>query len=140
MKLIGDRCEFSTARHQQTDGKCERIIKVLKGTLKAYIAYAGNDWVDLLPLLEFNYNKTPNSTGFAPFQIDLGRIPEVPSDWIVNPDASMRIPVRKDMETFARAMRDIELIVQQRLRIAQDRQAKYYDKSRRTLALNVGDK
>jgi transposase InsO family protein len=139
MKLIGAECELSTARHQQTDGKCEHLIKVIKGTLKAYVSHAGDDWVDLLPLLEFCYNKTPNNTGFAPFQIDLGRIPEVPSDWVVTPDPQVRKTVRTDVTMFARAMKDIELIVQQRLRAAQDCQAKYYDTRRRTQTFAVGD-
>src|SRR4051794_14832228 len=44
------------------------------------------------------------------------------------------------MKAFAEAMKAIELIVQQRLRDAQDRQAKFYDKGRRMLVLKPGEK
>src|SRR5688500_6269002 len=82
-QMVGTTQELSTLCHQQMDGKCENAIKTVKRVLKAFVDYAGKEWVDLLPLVEFNHNATPNSTGVSPYEIDVGRIPSVTSltDW-----------------------------------------------------------
>lgn len=138
--LIGSKLELSTARHQQTDGKVERTIKTIKSVLKAYVDYAGTNWVDRLPQLEFNYNRTPNHTGFSPFYVDLGRDPLTPNEWVLKDNVS---PQNVDEHAIAKLASDfkaIELIVQQRLRDQQDIQQKYYDRKRRTIAFKIGDK
>ena len=61
------RC-LSTAFHPQTDGKTERQNQVLEHYLHYYIDYRQDNWVELLPLVEFTYNNTVHSSmGITPF-------------------------------------------------------------------------
>jgi hypothetical protein len=144
MKLCGIDQALSTARHQQTDGKCEKVIQTLKRMLKPYLNYAGDNWVDLLPVLEFNYNRTPGAMGYAPFEADLGRIPRLPAIYDAHHAQGAATPLddvdRQRLKLYADGMRDLEILVQHQLREDQEKQARAYDKRRRTQTFRIGDK
>jgi hypothetical protein len=100
--------------------------------LKAYLNYAGDNWVDLLPLLEFNYNATPNGSGVSPFEIDILRVPN---------DGSWRRPAQGDpalIVDLKEAADAIALVVRESLKEAQDRQARMTDHKRKHQAFQVG--
>ena len=135
--------ELSTARHQQTDGKCERAIKTIKQMLRPYLTYAGTNWVELLPLLEYNYNCTPNNTGMSPFEIDIVRIPKMDT-WSASDTTGERVRQLDGVETaqlrlLQESQEVVARIVQQTMKENQDRQARYYDQSRRAQQFKVGD-
>ncbi|TPX52906.1 hypothetical protein PhCBS80983_g06418 [Powellomyces hirtus] len=110
MRALDVKQALLLARHQQTDSKAENAIKTIKGIMGPFLDYAGFNWKGLLPTLQYNYNRTAQtSTGLSPFEIDLGRVP-----W--------------------------SRIMQQRLRDAQDQQVKYYDRKKHTEAYREGDK
>ncbi|TPX52843.1 hypothetical protein PhCBS80983_g06444, partial [Powellomyces hirtus] len=46
-KLTGIKHEFATARHQQTDGRVERMIQVAKFVTRKYLDYSGSNWQQL---------------------------------------------------------------------------------------------
>jgi len=41
--MLAIKSKLSTARHQQTDGKCERMIKTVKAMVKPYLNYTGDN-------------------------------------------------------------------------------------------------
>ena len=86
---VGTKPRLSTAFHPETDGQTENANASLKQFLRAYVNYNQNNWVDWLPLAEFEANSDRNaSTGVAPFLLTKGYIPrsglEPPSPWDVS--------------------------------------------------------
>ncbi|KAJ2925408.1 hypothetical protein H1R20_g11659, partial [Candolleomyces eurysporus] len=66
----------STAYHPRTDGLTERTNQTLETYLRAYCSYQQDDWVDYLPLAEFVFNNTENSsTKKTPFFANHGYHP-----------------------------------------------------------------
>lgn len=53
---------LSTSNHPQTDGKTERTIQILEDMLRTCVLENGRKWKDLLPLIEFAYNNTYQSS------------------------------------------------------------------------------
>ena len=66
------------AYHPQGDGQTERINQELEQFLRFFINQRQDDWDDLLPLAEFQYNNHIHSaTQNVPFLLDTGRIPRI---------------------------------------------------------------
>ena len=67
---------MSSANHAQTDGQTERTNKTLEQILRSFVNQAYTNWDSLLPLAEFAYNDSINSsTKLTPFQVDNGQNP-----------------------------------------------------------------
>ena len=140
-RLMDVKRDLSTARHQQTDGKCERAIKTVKSMLKPYLKYTGENWVDLLHALEFSFNSTPNRSGISPFEIDRGRNPrpcDIPADEKVKTKGLTPFD-KKYLELMQEGMKAIALIVQAELKRNQDKAAAYYDKKKNAETFKKGD-
>jgi len=75
-KLIGTKLKMSSAYHPQTDGSTERANKTVAQMLGQCINAKKTDWVAKLPAIEFAINSARSeSTGFAPFSLNSGRMP-----------------------------------------------------------------
>ena len=59
---LGITLRHSTAYHPRTDGLTERTNQTLETYICAYCSYQQDDWVDYLPLAEFVFNNTENSS------------------------------------------------------------------------------
>jgi hypothetical protein len=94
----------------------------------------GGSWDEHLPLAEFSYNNSYQSSLKAtPFEMLYGRKCRSPIRWF-EPESN------KDFERdFIKEKQDIIDIIQYRLKIAQSRQKSYADQKRRTWEPNVGD-
>ncbi|XP_060959262.1 uncharacterized protein LOC133030512 [Cannabis sativa] len=67
-KAMGNNLKFSTAFHPQTDGQFKRTIQILEDRLRACVMDFGGSWSKYLPLIEFSYNNSYQSTiGMAPY-------------------------------------------------------------------------
>ena len=81
MQLMRTRLNTSTAYHPQTDGQAERMNRLAGEVLRHFVCADQTDWDELLPMVEFAINSSPNrSTGFTPFYLNYGREPMVPAD------------------------------------------------------------
>ena len=58
----GTKLQLSTAVHLQTNKQSERIILVLEDMLRACVMNFGENWARRLPLVEFAYNNSYQST------------------------------------------------------------------------------
>jgi hypothetical protein len=77
-RLLGIRSFYSTAYHPQSDGQTERVNQELETYLRIFVNQRQSDWVDLLPLAEFQYNNHIHaSTQHTPFMLDSGRNPRM---------------------------------------------------------------
>jgi hypothetical protein len=80
-RLLGTRLLKSTAFHPQTDGATERANRTVGQLLRAMVDSDQSNWLDKLPLVEFAINSSIGaSTGYAPFEINYGRVPSMGLD------------------------------------------------------------
>ena len=126
----------STAWHPQTDGQMERVNQELDQYLRLFVNERQDDWYDLLPMVEFQYNNHVHSaTQQPPFLLDTGWLPRMGFEPQQNP--SSLETVNEFMEKMRMAIEEAKSTI----RKAQDDMKKYYDR-RRTPALvfKPGDK
>jgi hypothetical protein len=75
-RLIGTKLRMSSAYHPQTDGSTERANRTVTQMLRQCIQPNQRNWVSKLPAIEFAINSARSeSTGFAPFFLNFGRMP-----------------------------------------------------------------
>jgi hypothetical protein len=133
-KALGTKLHFSTAYHPQTDGQTERINQILEDMLRACILELKGNWDAYLPLAEFAYNNSyQSSICMAPFEALYGRKCRSPLCWTKLSERSIIGP-----EIVDQTSKQIENI-RNKLIIAQSRQKSYADKRRRPLEFEVGD-
>ena len=62
---------LSNAFHVQTNAQTERQNSIIKAYLSNFVNFEQNDWARLLPIAEFAYNNTKNtSTGHTSFELN----------------------------------------------------------------------
>lgn len=84
-KLVGTKLNMSTAEHPQTDGSSERFIGTIVGMVRARALTDPRDWDIWIGALEFAYNDSVHpATGFTPFQLSIGRDPNMPVTMMLN--------------------------------------------------------
>ena len=119
---LGTRLNFSTAFHPQTDGQSERTIQILEDMLRACVLDFHAAWDRSLPLAEFAYNNSfQTSIGMAPYEALYGRRCRTLLCWDEVGERKLDNP-----ELVDQAVEQVQLI-RQRMRAAQDRQKSYAD-------------
>jgi hypothetical protein len=77
-KALGVKSRLSTAYHPQTDGQTERTNQTLEQLLRGYLNYRQNNWVELLPVVQYAYNSSQHSvTGMSPHMALMGFQPQI---------------------------------------------------------------
>jgi hypothetical protein len=77
-RLLGIKIAASTAYHPQTDGQTERVNQELEQYLRLFVSERQDNWDELLPFAEFQYNNhIHSSTRQTPFMLDTGRDPRM---------------------------------------------------------------
>src|SRR3979490_1201062 len=77
-RLLGIRLAATTAYHPQADGQTEGVNQELEQYLRLFVNERRDDWDDLLPMAEFQYNNHVHSaTQQTPFMLDTGRHPRM---------------------------------------------------------------
>ena len=75
-RLVGTKLRLSSAYHPQSDGSTERANRTITQMLRQCVDPSQKDWVAKLPAIEFAINSARSeSTGFAPFFLNFGRMP-----------------------------------------------------------------
>jgi transposase InsO family protein len=68
------KLNFSLAYHPQTDGKTERVNKILEDMLRAYAQKDNQSWDKCLSYAKFSYNNNDQeSIKMTPFELLYGR-------------------------------------------------------------------
>ncbi|KAA3473690.1 polyprotein [Gossypium australe] len=81
-EALGTRSDFSTAFHPQTDGQSERVIQILEDMLRSCVIDFKGSWEDYLPLVEFAYNNSHQSSiQMAPYEALYGCRCRTPTCW-----------------------------------------------------------
>ena len=122
------------AFHHQTNGQAERTIQTLEDVLRAYILELKYSWDDHLPLIEFAYNNSyQSSIGMTPFETLYGRHCRSPVGWFEVGEVALL-----GLDLVMEALEKVRMI-RERLKLAQSRQKSYADLMRRDLKFQVGD-
>ncbi|KAH0681196.1 hypothetical protein KY284_022281 [Solanum tuberosum] len=133
-KNLGTQVNLSTAFHPQTDGQPERTIQTLEDMLRACILDFKGSWDDHLPLIEFAYNNSyQSSIKMSPYEALYGRKCRSPIGWFEKGEAALFGP-----DLVHQAMEKVK-VIQQRLETAQSRHKSYADVRRRGLEFSIGD-
>jgi len=75
-RLLGIHLSPSTAYHPQTDGQTERVNQELEQYIRLFTNERQDDWDELLPIVEFQYNNHVHSAmQTVLFLVDTGRLP-----------------------------------------------------------------
>ena len=79
---LGTKLNISSAYHPETDGQTERVNQVLEDLLKVYCMDRQYQWKTYLPLVEFAYNNSyQSSIKMAPFEALYGHKCRTPVSW-----------------------------------------------------------
>ncbi len=134
-EALGTQLYFSTAFHPQTDGQSERVIQVLEDMLRCCILEFEGNWEKYLPLIEFAYNNSyQSSIKMAPYEALYGRKCRTPLYWTELSEKKIHgVDLIQETKEKARLIRDS-------LKAASDRQKSYADLKRKEIEFQVGDK
>ncbi|GLB40105.1 putative chromo (CHRromatin Organisation MOdifier) domain containing protein [Lyophyllum shimeji] len=124
-RLLGIKLSTSMAYHPQSDGQMERVNQELEQYLRVFCSKWRDDWDDLLPEAEFQYNNHIHSaTKYTLFMLDIG--------W--NPRMGFEPrPLNSNNETaneFFERMKLVQEEAKVALAKAKDNMARYYDQRR----------
>ena len=124
--------DFSTA--SSTGGQTERTNQILEDMLRACALNFGGSWDEHLPLAEFSYNNSyQSSIKAAPYEVLYGRKCRSPICWY-------EVGGNKEFAPdYIKERQGIVDIIRDRLKIAQSRQKSYADQKRRTWEPAIGD-
>jgi hypothetical protein len=132
---LGTRLKISTAHHPQTDGQTERANRTLEDMLRHYVDRNQDDWDQHLTAAEIsNNNSVQASTGFTPYYLTYGEMPNFSSLNVLVPAirnnsvADMIQTLHRDIIAAGDCMTD-----------ARDRQTHYANQNRRELTFKEGE-
>jgi transposase InsO family protein len=81
-EALRTQINFGTAYHSENDGQTERTNQILEDMLHMYVMDQHKRWEEFLPLVEFAYNISYQSTiKMAPFEFLYGRPCQTPLSW-----------------------------------------------------------
>ena len=73
-QLLGIKLAVTTAYHPQGDDQMERVNQELEQYLRLFVNEQQDDWDEVLPLVEFQYNNhTHSATQQTPFMLNTGQ-------------------------------------------------------------------
>jgi hypothetical protein len=134
---MGTQLKFSSVFHPQTDGQTEVVNRSLGNLLRCLITNHHTTWDLLLPHAEFAYNSSVNrSTGLSPFEIVLGRRPQVPLDVTPLP---LHSPSSQGANEFAQHVQGIHAEVHRRLIVSAEKYKHHANPHQHVVSFEVGD-
>ena len=81
-EALGSRLHLSTTFHPKTDGQSERVIQILEDMLRSCVINLEGSWEKYLPLVEFAYNNSfQSSIQMALYEALYGRKCRTPLCW-----------------------------------------------------------
>ncbi|GKA21112.1 putative reverse transcriptase domain-containing protein, partial [Tanacetum coccineum] len=132
-EALRTRLDMSMAYHPQTNGQSKRTIQTLEDMLRARVLDFKGIWDVHLPLVEFLYNNSYNSSvRYASFEALYGRKCRSPIIWAKVGEGQM-IGSELVQETTEKISH-----IKDRLKAARDHQKSYADKRRKPLEFSVG--
>ncbi|KAA3466689.1 reverse transcriptase [Gossypium australe] len=134
-EALGTKLYFSTAFHPQTDGQSKRIIQILEDMLRCCILEFESTREKHLPLIEFAYNNSfQSSIKMAPYEALYGRKCRTALYWTELGENKIHgVGLIKETERKVKVIRD-------NLNVVSNHQKSYADLKRKDIKFEVGDK
>ncbi|KAA3466339.1 DNA/RNA polymerases superfamily protein [Gossypium australe] len=128
-ETLGTKLNFSTAFHPQTDGQSEQVIQIFEDMLRCCIIEFEGNWERYLPLVEFAYNNSfQSSIKIASYKALYGRKCRTPLYWTELSEKQIH-----GVDLKVKVIRDC-------LKAASHRQKSYADLKRKDIEFQIGDK
>ena len=139
----GSVMALSSAHHPQTDGQTEILNATIEQMLRAYVSSDKETWANWLSVLAYSYNSSVHSsTKYSPNFLLMGYNPRISTGAIVpeiDPPQRPFLP-SQSAEDFVETLEMHRTFAKDAIALAQDRQAKAYDKKRRPVqTMEVGE-
>ena len=137
-RVLGTDLRMGSGFHPESSGQIERFNQLLEQTLRCTVHQMGEgrNWVEMLPLIEFAINNTPNrTTGYSAFFLNYGFHPLHPLQLLHSVTDSYNESV---VSFLTRLQGDFDR-AQQQLRKARDQMQQQADQHRRQVEFQVGD-
>jgi hypothetical protein len=120
-RLLGIEGAKTTAYHSQADRQTEWVNQELEQYLRLFCSERQNNWADLVPMAEFQYNNHIHSSAQqAPFMLDCGQHPQMGFE----PQPSSRLELANE---FTNRMKCATEEAKAALTKAKDDMARYYN-------------
>lgn len=98
---------MSSVHHPQTEGSSEIMNRVVENYIRCYCSLNQDDWDALLPSAEFAFNSSKlDSTGYTPFELDLGWNPASPLDLLTQTPRNYAFGVDDLRQTLQASLED----------------------------------
>src|SRR6202789_1197539 len=124
-RLLGVKLAATTAYHPQGDGQMERVNQELEQYLRLFINQRQDNWDELLPFAEFQYNNQIHSATLqVPFLLDTGQVPRMGFE------PGQRHSHLENINEFKDRMKEAMDEAKAALTKSKDDMAKYYDRKR----------
>lgn len=124
-KDVGIKPNMSTSYHPQSDGQTERLNRCLEHYLRSMVSHRPHRWVHWLPLVEWWYNSTYNSSiKRTPFEAFYGILPR---QLCLTSDTRSAIGTVEEFQIQREAMNHL---LKEAIRSAQNKYKQYADKRR----------
>ena len=132
----GTKLAMTVSFRAQANGGTETHNRVIQDMLRAVVNDARSDWDLKLPTLEIAYNASRNeSTGFTPFELDIGMQPRLPIDMASRRDGN----TKPSLNEFLSNWEESWALAHKHIITAQARMKRSADGSRRDEQYQVGD-
>jgi transposase InsO family protein len=124
-RLLGIQLSATTAYHPQADGQTERVNQELEQYLRLFVSERQDDWDELLPMAEFQYNNHIHSaTQETPFLLDTGMHPRMGFE-------PRQVPSKREaVNEFVARMNNSLTEAKAALNKSKDDMAQYYNRRR----------
>ncbi|KAA3488076.1 reverse transcriptase [Gossypium australe] len=124
----GTKLHFSTAFHPQSNGQSECVIQILEDMLRCCVLEFKGTWEQYLPLIEFAYNNSfQSSIKIAPYEALYGRKCRTPLYWTELSESKIHgVDLIKETEQKVK-------VIQENLKAVSDRQKSYADVKRKDI-------
>lgn len=134
--LCDTKLAMTVSFRAQANGGTETNNRVMQDMLRAFVSETRSDWDIKLPALELAYNASHNeSTGYSPFELDIGMQPRLPIDMASRGEHRSRTP----LDEFISNWEDSWAIAHMNIRDAQAKQKRNADNARRDEQYKLGD-
>ena len=137
-RILGTDIRMGSGFHPQSSGQVEIFNKLLEQTLRCTVHQLGEtrNWVDLLPVVEFAVNNSPNrTTGYSAFYLNYGYHPLHPLQLLHSPgDSNVEAVVQ-----FTSRLRDDFSVALQQLKRAREQMIHQTSRQRRAVTFQEGE-